>query len=54
MDIEALICTLEMFSKMASQLSASLQEAEINPLLVKQAGQGVAGVDAVMRFDALG
>jgi acetate---CoA ligase (ADP-forming) len=51
LDIEALICTLEMFSKMVSQLSDKLLEAEINPLLVRPAGQGVVGVDAVMRFD---
>jgi len=51
MDIDALVCTLVMFSKMVSQLSCTLIEAEINPLLVQQAGLGVAGVDAVMRFD---
>jgi succinyl-CoA synthetase beta subunit len=51
MDIDALVCTLEMFSKMVSQLSGCLLEAEINPLLVQQTGLGVAGVDAVMRFD---
>ena len=51
MDIDALVCTLGMFSKMVSQLSCTLIEAEINPLLVQQAGLGVAGVDAVMRFD---
>jgi succinyl-CoA synthetase beta subunit len=51
MDIDALVCTLEVFSKMVSQLSGCLLEAEINPLLVQQTGLGVAGVDAVMRFD---
>lgn len=51
MDIDALVCTLGMFSKMVSQLSDRLLEAEINPLLVQHAGLGVAGVDAVMRFD---
>jgi len=51
MDIDAMVCTLVMFSKMVSQLSDSLLEAEINPLLVQHAGLGVVGVDAVMRFD---
>jgi len=51
LDIAALICTLEMFSKMASQLSNTLLEAEINPLLVRHEGEGVVGVDAVIRFD---
>ncbi len=54
MDIDRLVCAIEMFSKMASQLSGTLLEAEINPLLVQHAGAGdagVAGVDAVMRFD---
>lgn len=51
MDIDVLVCTLEMFSKMVGQLSSCLIEAEINPLLVQHAGLGVAGVDAVMRFD---
>jgi succinyl-CoA synthetase beta subunit len=40
-----------MFSKMASQLSNTLLEAEINPLLVRHDGEGVVGVDAVIRFD---
>lgn len=51
MDIDVLVCTLGMFSKMVSQLSDCLLEAEINPLLVQHAGLGVVGVDAVLRFD---
>jgi succinyl-CoA synthetase beta subunit len=51
MDIDAMVCTLVMFSKMVSQLSDTLLEAEINPLLVQHAGLGVVGVDAVIRFD---
>lgn len=51
LDKERLVCTLKMFSKMVVQLSDTLLEAEINPLLVREAGQGVFGVDAVMQFE---
>lgn len=46
-DVEALAAALVAFSRMALQLGERLVEAEINPLFVLDAGQGVRAADGV-------
>jgi len=46
-DVEALVTAIVAFSRMAAQLGARLIEAEINPLFVLPAGQGVRAADGV-------
>ncbi|HET9652516.1 MAG TPA: acetate--CoA ligase family protein [Usitatibacter sp.] len=46
-DVEALAAAIVAFSRMAAQLGARLVEAEINPLFVLPAGQGVRAADGV-------
>jgi acyl-CoA synthetase (NDP forming) len=46
-DLEALAAALVRFSRLAL-LGAELAEAEINPLLIREAGKGVAAVDALV------
>ncbi len=46
-DVEALVSAIVCFSKMAAQLGDRLLEAEINPLFVLPAGQGVRAADGV-------
>jgi acyl-CoA synthetase (NDP forming) len=47
-DIEALVTTIVAFSQMAAQLGDRLVEAEINPVFVLPAGQGVRAADGVV------
>lgn len=47
-DIEALVSTVVAFSLMAAQLGERLIEAEINPVFVLPAGQGVRAADGVV------
>ena len=49
-DLEALVQTLVAISELAWQLRDSLQEMDINPLLVLPAGRGVVAADALLRF----
>ena len=46
-DVEALVAAIVAFSRMAAQLGERLVEAEINPLFVLAAGQGVRAADGV-------
>ncbi|HMA09848.1 MAG TPA: acetate--CoA ligase family protein, partial [Ramlibacter sp.] len=46
-DVEALVSAIVAFSQMTSQLGERLVEAEINPLFVLPAGQGVRAADGV-------
>lgn len=46
-DVEALVAAIVGFSRMVSQLGEQLLEAEINPVIVLPAGQGVRAVDGV-------
>ncbi|MDB5957177.1 acetate--CoA ligase family protein [Ramlibacter sp.] len=46
-DVEALVSAIVAFSRMAAQLGDRLLEAEINPLFVLPAGQGVRAADGV-------
>lgn len=46
-DVEALVSTIVAFSLMAAQLGERLIEAEINPVFVLPAGQGVRAADGV-------
>ena len=46
-DLEALVSTIVAFSRMAAQLGDRLVEAEINPVFVLPAGQGVRAADGV-------
>ena len=48
LDIAAVISTLVTFSEMVASLNDRFDQAEINPLLVFEQGQGVVAVDAVM------
>ena len=47
-DIDALVDAIVAFSRMAAQLGDRLLEAEINPLFVLPAGQGVRAADGVV------
>jgi acyl-CoA synthetase (NDP forming) len=47
LDSEALVSTIVAFSQMAAQLGDRLIEAEINPVFVLPAGQGVRAADGV-------
>ncbi len=49
-DIEALAQVLVAVSELAWQLRASLEEMDINPLLVRPRGHGVVAADALLRF----
>jgi acyl-CoA synthetase (NDP forming) len=49
-DIAALARTLVAVSELAWQLRDSLEEMDINPLLVRPAGRGVVAADALLRF----
>jgi acyl-CoA synthetase (NDP forming) len=46
-DVDALVSAIVAFSQMAAQLGDRLVEAEINPLFVLPAGQGVRAADGV-------
>lgn len=46
-DVEALVSAIVAFSQMAAQLGERLVEAEINPLFVLPAGEGVRAADGV-------
>jgi len=48
LDVDALVKSIVAFSEMAQSLNAKLVEAEINPLFVLQAGQGVKAADGVV------
>jgi len=47
LDVDALVSAIVAFSAMVSRLGGKLKEAEINPLFVLPAGQGVRGADGV-------
>ncbi|MBP8308131.1 MAG: acetate--CoA ligase family protein [Burkholderiaceae bacterium] len=47
-DVESLVSAIVAFSQMAAQLGERLIEAEINPLFVLPAGQGVCAADGVV------
>ena len=49
-DIDALAQTLVAVSSLAWQLRESLEEMDINPLLVRRQGNGVVAADALLRF----
>ena len=49
-DIAALTAAIVAFSRMASQLGDRIVEAEINPIFVRHAGEGVVAADAVIVF----
>lgn len=51
-DVEALVSTIVAFSLMAAQLGERLIEAEINPVFVLPAGQGVLAADGVVVLGA--
>jgi acetyltransferase len=51
-DIDALVQVLVAVSNLAWQLRASLEEMDINPLLVRPRGRGVVAADALLRFAA--
>ena len=46
-DVPALVAAVVAFSRMAGALGDVLVEAEINPLFVRPAGQGVCAADGV-------
>lgn len=46
-DVDALVSAIVAFSQMAAQLGERLVEAEINPVFVLPAGQGVRAADGV-------
>jgi acyl-CoA synthetase (NDP forming) len=50
-DLDALAHAVVSFSQLASVRSTPVTEAEINPLLVKEAGQGVVAVDGLLVFE---
>ncbi|MDB5839979.1 MAG: CoA-binding domain protein [Herminiimonas sp.] len=50
-DIDALVSAIVAFSQMAAQMGERLVEAEINPLFVLPAGQGVRAADGVVVLD---
>ena len=47
-DVDALVAALLAFARMAEALGDRLIEAEINPLVVRPAGEGVAAVDGLI------
>lgn len=47
-DVDALVDAIVAFSRMAAQLGRRLVEAEINPIFVMPAGQGVRAADGVV------
>jgi acetate---CoA ligase (ADP-forming) len=47
-DVEGLVAAIVAFSRMAAQLGDRLVEAEINPIFVLPAGQGVRAADGVV------
>lgn len=47
-DVAALVAAIEAFAAMVTCLGDRLQEAEINPLFVRPAGQGVAAADGLV------
>ncbi len=47
-DVAALARTIAAFSQLAHEAFADVAEAEINPLLVKRAGEGVVAVDGLV------
>jgi len=47
-DVAALAKTIAAFSALAHGAFADVAEAEINPLLVKRAGEGVVAVDGLV------
>jgi len=47
-DLDALAETLVALSRLAAR--ADVAEAEVNPLLVRRAGEGVVAVDALVRL----
>ncbi|MCF8534322.1 MAG: acetate--CoA ligase family protein, partial [Reyranella sp.] len=47
-DVEALASAIAAFSALAHSAFADIAEAEINPLLVKQEGEGVVAVDGLV------
>jgi succinyl-CoA synthetase beta subunit len=49
-DLQALACAIAAFSRLAQDPTGRLIEAEINPLIVRAAGDGVVAVDALLRF----
>lgn len=51
-DIDALADAIVAFSNMAASLGARLVEAEINPVFVLPAGDGVRAADGVVILDA--
>lgn len=53
-DVEALVSTIVAFSQMVAQLGERLIEAEINPVIVLPAGQGVRAADGVVVLEAGG
>jgi acetate---CoA ligase (ADP-forming) len=52
-DVAALMQTVVAFSRMTAELGERLIEAEINPLFVLPAGQGVRAADGVVVLRAL-
>jgi hypothetical protein len=53
-DTAALARALSAFSNLACLDAPAVLEAEINPLIVKAAGEGVVAVDGVVRIDTAG
>jgi acetate---CoA ligase (ADP-forming) len=53
-DVEALVSAIVAFSLMAAQLGERLTEAEINPVFVLPAGQGVRAADGVVVLGTTG
>jgi acetate---CoA ligase (ADP-forming) len=53
-DVAALVSAIVAFSLLAAQLGERLIEAEINPVFVLPAGQGVRAVDGVVVLGAGG
>ena len=49
-DVEALVAAVLAVQDFALAHAATLEELEINPLLVRSCGQGAVAVDALMRF----
>jgi acyl-CoA synthetase (NDP forming) len=49
-DVEALVATIERFSRFAAALPPEVASVEINPLLVHPPGQGVSMVDAAVEL----
>lgn len=53
MDVEALAMTVVRISEMAAALPAGVKNVEINPLLVRPAGEGVLMVDVAIELEAV-